>query len=165
MRKCTKCKKIKDLDSFHLKVDGKLGKKSHCKVCVKAYDKKRSVKKSLYDSKRYIENKNSIKKQNKNYYEKNKEKYRNYEIQRSRLLDSKISRMYKKENEMIYKKCRELNIENKEYHVDHIIPIKNEIICGLHVPWNLQIIKKEDNLKKSNKLLTEEELEGIVNYG
>lgn len=50
----------------------------------------------------------------------------------------------KKELETIYANCP-IN-----FQVDHIIPIKGKNICGLHVPWNLQYLDNESNLKKSN---------------
>ncbi len=34
--------------------------------------------------------------------------------------------------------------------VDHIVPITHPLVCGLHAPWNMQLMPASDNAKKSN---------------
>lgn len=36
--------------------------------------------------------------------------------------------------------------------VNHIVPLSSPIVCGLHVPWNLEIIPLPSNIIKSNHM-------------
>jgi hypothetical protein len=53
--------------------------------------------------------------------------------------------------EQIYYECSQLTKNTGvEYNVDHFYPINGELVCGLHVHNNLQIILATDNNKKRN---------------
>ena len=54
----------------------------------------------------------------------------------------------KQEIKSLYRRAK---LEGKQ--VDHIVPLSHKRVCGLHVPWNLQLLTKAANTKKGNKLL------------
>jgi len=43
------------------------------------------------------------------------------------------------------------NLFGFEWHVDHVLPLKGDNVCGLHIWSNLAVIPKVENLRKGNK--------------
>lgn len=59
---------------------------------------------------------------------------------------------YAEEVKAIYKFAETLrDFTGLKWDVDHIIPLQGKLVSGLHVPWNLEVILKVDNIRKSNK--------------
>lgn len=51
----------------------------------------------------------------------------------------------------IYAEARRLTaMTGVVHHVDHVVPLKHPLVCGLHVAANLQILTGEENMRKYN---------------
>ena len=57
----------------------------------------------------------------------------------------------KKKIKLIYKEARMVSDETGiKHHVDHIVPINSEYVCGLNVHYNMQVLDAKTNVRKGN---------------
>ena len=170
---CSKCFVEKILDDFCNQKRGKYGKHSQCRKCRKAqasqyYSIETNRIKNLNYSKQYSINnkekfieyraKNSRKVYESLWRDKNRERYNFLKAKRRAYkicaTPKWLSKTQLKDIENFYVHAKECEmLTGDKYHVDHIIPLKGKNVCGLHVPWNLQVLPADINIKKGNKLL------------
>lgn len=100
-KKCSKCGKVKDVESFRTRSSSADGFCSWCKLCCKEYQKKY-----------YEENKDKAKEYDKKYYEENKDKKKEYQKKYDEENKDKVKERQKK-----YKvKWLEFFIEEDAYY-------------------------------------------------
>ncbi len=138
---------------------------------------KRILKSSTY----YINNKSKVKKYKKEYNKINKEKIKyqqkcwnnknsesndykaknaaqtaKYRAQKLKATPKWLTENHFKEIRETYNDCQDLQwLSEERLEVDHIIPLQGKTVSGLHVPWNLQILLRSVNIRKSNNIVEE----------
>ena len=170
-KECSKCGEEKPLDSFSWKVKSAGRRHAKCKSCVKLHDAKYRAdnkdRRKKYDEKYRENNREQIKARKSNWRDENREKLRqSYRVYRVNNRDkcnaswvkyeaAKISRSPQWADQHLiseyYKEAMRLQeLTGIKFHVDHIIPLRGELVSGLHVETNLQLLPAHENLGKSN---------------
>lgn len=53
---------------------------------------------------------------------------------------------------VIYKQAQVMSLQTGvRHHVDHIVPLTSDLVCGLHNEFNLRVIPGKENLRKHNR--------------
>jgi hypothetical protein len=147
-KKCSSCKKILDLFMFPVMKKNKDGLDYRCKPCAAEYKQK------------WAENNRDRTKAAKdrwkqNHRDKHLEQSKNNKMIRAKRVPKWIDA---EERWLINEAYSLARLRTKlfgfKWHVDHIIPLRNKNVCGLHTIMNLQVIPANDNLCKSNKFNT-----------
>jgi hypothetical protein len=160
---CSKCREVLPVENFYKSKKSFSGYKEECKDCKRKVDKpytkanqeKRRQQKMAW---RHA-NPEKIKKQQREYYRKRPELLKAKAVKYKQMLKQATPKWLTKEqwSEILktYAIARELSwLSESRLVVDHIIPLRGENICGLHVPENLQIIPESLNVRKGNSFGT-----------
>jgi hypothetical protein len=135
MKHCTACSQDLHITSFHKKGNGY---HSQCKTC------RNSKNKSWYKCSDY--------KTRRNTNPPSKRRLQSLYRKGTKQATPPWAKEFKQEYEKLVWLRDDLKcITGEDYHIDHIIPIRGKNVCGLNVPWNMQILPSDINVRKSNR--------------
>ena len=153
-RKCTDCgleaHTEEDLNLFVTAKRYKHGHKNLCKECSRVQTKNWTAsnleRKARTDHNWYENNKDYVSKKCKNWRKNNHHKVIAKNAKRRA---SQLQATPSWANHAIIEGIYAI-ASRRGQHVDHIVPLINDLVCGLHVEDNLQLLEPIENLRKGN---------------
>ena len=175
-KRCTQCGESKPPLAFNKHAKTLDGRQSHCRECSKKiasewqrsnreranlackawYDKNADVvraKKLDYGNRRYLASPEKVKASVSRWQKENREKVNAWRAEReakeltatpSWSIDFFVQEAYH------LAKLRS-ELFSFPWHVDHIVPLRSKLVCGLHTHDNLQVIPGSENSSKGNR--------------
>ena len=159
MKVCSKCKETRSIDMFGIRSASKDGLNCHCKICSREYTKswkKRNPEKHNASNRlHYSINSEYVRAKHKEWKQVNAsvvDAHRaSYRAAKLCATPAWLTKEHTTQIKDFYWLSKDLtSISGQPYHVDHIVPLQGDSVCGLHVPWNLQVLPSDINISKSN---------------
>lgn len=168
---CSRCQVERGLEAFYRFAQGRFGVHPSCKTCMNAAHRKwvalnlEKRRKIARDSAR----KHRPKRKDAILLWARTHRPRLRELERARYtkdpakaiatvrqrtaLKLKATPQWADKNEILafYAKAQQLTARTGTiHHVDHVVPLRSALVCGLHWEGNLQVLTQADNAHKSN---------------
>jgi len=154
-KQCKKCLDVKPLEEFYKLAHGHKGVFGQCIVCHNARAKELRVLKGKEHfakiAKKYLDKSPEARKKARARTQKWRKNNLAYDAFRTSMRRQAVKQATPEwanfdEIQMIYEKANYFGFE-----VDHVVPIRSNLVCGLNVPANMQLLHKSLNSSKGNR--------------
>lgn len=169
MKFCSKCGIAKPFEMFYRMAKSPDGHKVHCKLCMQAHLRQWTAKNRGKVKGYLVKRRDHLREYNKEYHAKNKDRRKqqmrdwglmNRPITRYQLAKYRATKLQATPAWINHEKVAEFYfaadflsmVTGEWHHVDHAVPLRSDLVCGLHWEANLQVLTATENLAKGNRL-------------
>ena len=165
---CSCCGQVKAFSDFYKAAKAKDGHGNRCKECELTYQRGRKAQKATTSKVWYAKNRETYLTAKREATKARREQYLSTKLQapdlhrwrrqqalralqKHRATPAWVDHAHHNRIRQVYAATQMLQeVTAAIYHVDHIVPLVSDVVCGLHVWWNLQPLAEASNMLKNN---------------